>query len=675
VTARNRRIFAQQAMAGLASWPLVIRKALAAAPARRTGSIMDVEHVVILMQENRSFDHYFGTLRGVRGFSDPRAVTLPSGKPVWQQPGPDGLSHAPFHLDSGRTSAQWLESLDHSWKGSHALWKHHDNWIAAKGPMTMGYFRRADLPFYHALTDAFTICDAYHCSVFGPTNPNRLFLFSGTNGLAVGNDGLQAIVNSSEEVNETADQANDSKTFRPYDWTTYAERLSEAGVSWRLYQEYDNFGDNSLAYFARFRGLDAASEDHRRARAWPAASTGVKNSHGGFLMADFAADVIAGRLPQVSWIVAPTDASEHPKACPGFGQAMTAGLIAALTANPDVWSKTVFFLNFDENDGFFDHVPPPVPPISPAMGKSSVSVEGEIYKGEPVGLGPRVPMLAISPWSRGGFVNSQLFDHTSVIRFLEKRFGVFEPNITSWRRAVCGDLTTAFDFSERDEGRGHHLPDTSGYDALAVSQQALPRPLQPSDEPLPRQEKGLRRARALPYALEVNGEVRDGAFALECVNGGAAGAVLTAYAPDGAGPWFYTVEAGQVLGDSLPLVGGYRYEVHGPNGFLRVFEDAAPYTALAAASRYDAATGELILVLHNASGSVLEVVTQPLAYLAQEPRRHRLAPGEGTLDRWAIAAGGHWYDIALRCGGFSRRWAGHVETGRTSHSDPALGSA
>ncbi|HUE65191.1 MAG TPA: phospholipase C, phosphocholine-specific [Rhizomicrobium sp.] len=670
----DRRTFVRQAAAGLAAWPSIIRRALAQPAARKSGTVMDVQHVVILMQENRSFDHYFGTLRGVRGFSDPRPVVLPSGKPVWQQPGPDGSTHPPFHLDTKLTSAQWLASLDHSWKGSHALWKHHDNWISAKGPLTMGHFERADVPFYHALADAFTICDAYHCSVFGPTNPNRLFLFSGTNGLAVGNDGLQAIVNSTDEVNETADQANDSKTFQPYRWTTYAERLSAAGISWRVYQEYDNFGDNALAYFARFRGLDPASEDHRRARGWPAASTGVKNSHGGFLIEDFAADVAAGRLPQVSWIVAPTDASEHPEACPGFGQAMTARLIAALTANPDVWAKTVFFLNFDENDGFFDHVPPPVPPISPDMGKSTVSVAGESYKGEPVGLGPRVPMLVVSPWSKGGFVCSQLFDHTSVIRFLEKRFSVTEPNITPWRRAVCGDLVNAFDFSEPDETQDHGLPDTGGYAAEADAQHQLPPP-RLLHERLPRQEKGLRPARSLPYALEVTGEVQDGAFVLDIVNRGAVGATLTAYAPKGAGPWFYTVEAGQTVSDGLPLGGHYRFDVHGPNGFLRQFQDGLPYASIVAESRYDGATDELVLAIRNTGNRSRRIVTQPLRYLTDALRHHRLAPGEVIEDRWPIADSGHWYDIELRCGGLHRRWAGHIETGRTSQSDPGLGAA
>lgn len=671
MTGRNRRSFIQTAAAGIATWPDIIGKALALPAAHRSGTIMDVEHVVILMQENRSFDHYFGTLRGVRGFSDPRPIVLPSGNPVWQQPDPKGGSVFPFHLDTHSTSAQWLTSLDHSWKASHARWKHHDNWIAAKGPLTMGYFNRADLPFYHALADAFTICDAYHCSIFGPTNPNRLFLFSGTNGLAVGNDGLQAIENPADETNETADQANDSKTFQPFDWTTYAERLSAAGISWRIYQEYDNFGDNGLAYFAKFRGLDPSSQDYRRARDWPAASTRVKNSHGDFLIEEFAADVTAGRIPQISWIVAPTDASEHPQACPGFGQALTARLIAALTANPDVWSKTVLFLNYDENDGFFDHVPPPIPPISPDLGKSTVSMAGEIYKGEPVGLGPRVPMLVISPWSKGGFVNSQLFDHTSVIRFLEQRFGVAEPNITAWRRSVCGDLMTAFDFS-MPNGELERLPDTGNYAAAAVRQRDLPPP-RPETQTRPEQEKGLRPARSLPYDLDATGVVRDGAFAIRIVNRGLVGASLALYTPGRSGPWFYTVGAGLRLEDRLPLGGDCHFALHGPNGFLREFQDASPFSQLIMESRYEAATGDLVLSISNPADQMRDITIAPLRYDNSTPLQHRLAMGQRIETRWSIAKNGHWYDIELQSGNLRRRWAGHIETGTNSVSDPAFG--
>jgi phospholipase C len=422
MSADNRRIFLKHTAAGLTAGalPLPISRALALPAGGKTGTIMDVEHVVILMQENRSFDHYFGMLRGVRGFSDPRPLILPSGRPIWYQPGPDGEAVTPFRLDSKTSAAQSMVSLDHSWKGSQARWNNHDAWIAAKGPMTMGHFTREDLPFYYALADAFTICDAYHCSLFGPTNPNRLFLFSGTNGLAAGNNGLQAIENPTDEPNETADPRNDAAAFKPYGWTTYAERLQAAGIDWRVYQEYDNYGDNGLAYFARFRGLDPNSELYDRARGWAATSNAAntKQSRGEHLLARFEADVAGGRLPQVSWIVAPYILSEHPAACPAYGEQLTARLIGVLAAHPDVWAKTVFILNYDENDGFFDHVPPPVPPIRPGMGKSSM----ESYHGEAVGLGPRVPMLIVSPWTKGGFEQAKN-NRCLAIKHLTRRRG------------------------------------------------------------------------------------------------------------------------------------------------------------------------------------------------------------------------------------------------------------
>ena len=676
MTDRDRREFLKRAGLALGAWPSLIQSALAVPADRRTGSIMDVEHVVILMQENRSFDHYFGMLRGVRGFSDPRPVTLPSGKPVWHQPAPDGQTITPFHLDSVGTAAQWLPSLDHNWKGSHALWQYHDAWIAAKGPMTMGYFSRADMPFYYALADAFTICDAYHCSIFGPTNPNRLFLFSGTNGLAVGNDGLQAVANPSDEVNETADPMNDAKSFAAYRWTTYAERLSAAGIDWRVYQEYDNFGDNALAYFARFRDLDPTTDFYRRGRHWADGSdaANAKQSFGEHLAAEFAKDVAAGTLPQVSWIVAPNIASEHPESPPAVGQALVAKLLATLAAHPDVWAKTVFILNYDENDGFFDHVPPPVPAITPAMGKSTIGVTGEIYKGEPVGLGPRVPMLIISPWSKGGFVNSEVFDHTSVIRFLETRFGVAEPNITPWRRAICGDLVSAFDFTAagKGSGLGAVLPDTADYVAKVTAARGLPPAVRTLAGGLPVQEKGQRPARPLPYVLEVAGSVGDGLFALTIVNQGTAGACFTVYADDGA-PRFYTCGAGQTLTDRLPVAAGnYGFRVHGPNGFLRVFANTAPANPVEIQSRYDDVAQELVVQLHNRGSVATEIIARPLAYILAPPRRYQLPPGQTREGRWAIAASDHWYDIELRSSAAIWRLAGHMETGRPSRSDPAM---
>ncbi len=223
---------------------------------------------------------------------------------------------------------------------------------------------------------------------------------------------------------------------------TYPERLEKAGVTWRVYQEYDNYGDNTLAFFAAYRGGGANAALQQKARAWAPGSTAqnVATTRGDPLVEAFAADVKAGALPQVSWIVAPTRLCEHPDNPPGYGESLTARLLDALTANPSVWARTVFLINYDENDGFFDHVPPPLPATDAAIGKSTVDVAGEVYRGVPVGLGPRVPMLVVSPWSKGGWVNSQTFDHTSVLRFVEARFGVTAPLITPWRRAVTGDL-------------------------------------------------------------------------------------------------------------------------------------------------------------------------------------------------------------------------------------------
>ncbi len=420
----------------------------------------------------------------------------------------------------------------------------------------------------------------------------------------------------------------------------------------------------------------AQGQNLQFALPWPAKSACYSDRLlGEHLVAEFAADVAAGTLPQVSWIVAPKIASEHPEAPPAIGQALVAQLLAALTANPEVWARTVFILNYDENDGFFDHVPPPVPAITPTMGKSTVSVAGEIYKDEPVGLGPRVPLLIISPWSKGGFVNSEVFDHTSVIRFLEARFGVMEPNITAWRRAVCGDLLSAFDFAAlRDEDTAWRtaLPDTADYAASALAERTLP-PAMAQAAALPIQEEGQRPARPLPYALEVIGRPFGGFFELAIFNRGTAGACLAVYGDDD-GPWFYTCGAGRTLNGIL-LVGAspYSFRIHGPNGFFRIFEDKPPYSGIAIGSRYDDTTEELVLTLRNRSTAEAIIQTRPLAYSHVPARLCSLAPGERQEDRWAIAESDHWYHVELRSGSAVWQLAGHIETGRISRSDPAIG--
>ncbi len=674
----DRRAFLKTlaAMTAASTLPASIAKAMALPANRRTGSIADVEHVVILMQENRSFDHYFGTLRGVRGYGDPRPVMLPSGKSVFNQPVPDGTRDVlPFLMDSVTTSGPLIKSLDHSWKGDAAEWARYDCWIKHKTPLTMGHFARADIPFYYALADAFTIGDGYHASVHGPTNPNRMFLFSGTSGLSVGDSGKQAVENA-DDGNWTGDAAKDKADFAAAGWTTYAERLHQAGVSWRVYQEHDNYGDNSLAYFKAFRGLATDDPLHSRGRAIVPGSTAenAKDSDMGHLVAAFAADVAAGKLPQVSWIVASAKYSEHPEAPPAFGESLTARLLQALTAHPEVWSKTAFILNYDENDGFFDHMPGPLPAIDPAMGHSTVDTSGESYQAQAVGLGVRVPLLIVSPWTRGGWVNSQIFDHTSVIRFLERRFAVMEPNISPWRRAITGDLTSMFDFADPDASAIAGFPNTADASTRVAASAKRPAPTVPTAQSMPRQEPGQRPARALPYRLAVHAVDDDApGFPLAFENTGRAAAVFSVYDGDGhAGPWFYTVGAGQTITGRFPAISALA--VHGPNGFLREFRGAmGPEVRVDQTPTADA----IRITLLNRGADKRELTLRAVAYGPMPLSSLTLEPGAKHTLFYPIARNDHWYDLVVedRRSGWRRRLAGHIETGRASRSDPAFGQS
>jgi phospholipase C len=408
--------------AGAAVLPASLRGALAATLADPPGgSLRDIEHIVILMQENRSFDHYFGTMPGVRGFADAAAIRLADGSPVFRQPFPGHAQGylAPFHLDTRATSAQATPGTDHSWPTQHQAWNNGkmDQWVPAKGPFTMGYFTEADIPFQWALARAFTVCDRYHCSVLGPTNPNRLYMWTGM--IDPQGAGGGPVTDNTP--------AHDNVILS---WTTYPERLQRAGVSWQVYQEEDNYDDNALAWFRRFAAAPPPS---------PLWQRGMRKRPAGA----FEADARAGRLPQVSWLVAPTAQSEHPDYYPAAGAEYVASKLDAIASNEDLWHKTLFIVTYDENDGLFDHVPPPVAPRG---------TRGEYVGGEPIGLGFRVPAIVVSPWSAGGRVCSDVLDHTSLIRVIEKRFGVREPNISDFRRRTCGDFTSALRFSAPPDG-------------------------------------------------------------------------------------------------------------------------------------------------------------------------------------------------------------------------------
>lgn len=461
--------------AGFELLPLSMKKALAAPPPQ--GTLDHVEHVVVLMQENRSFDSYFGTLSGVRGFADPNVQRLSTGRSVFFQPdssNPDGFE-LPFHLDFSKTSAAGIADLSHAWTAQLGSWNggKMDNWLPAhrqadgntNGPLTMGYVTRAEVPWHYALADAFTICDMNFCSIFGPTWPNRMFLMTGT----IDPDGKNGgpIITNSEP--------------HPFTWTTYPERLQQAGISWRVYQEADNFGTNMLTHFAQFQQAPQSS---------PLFQNGlVTRSHTAFMD-----DVKKNQLPQVSWILVPSVDSEHPPFLPSKGAQFVNDILDALGSTPEVWGKTVLFLTYDENDGFFDHVPPPTPPPGTAGEFLTVnplpSAAGGIAG--PVGLGFRVPMIVISPFSAGGFVYSGISDHTSIIRFMETRFGVMEPNISAWRRSTVTDLTDTLSFSGRQTGFPQ-LPDPAPLVQKEQQEVAtLPPPTVPAQQSMPAQEPGTR---------------------------------------------------------------------------------------------------------------------------------------------------------------------------------------
>ncbi|NTX80580.1 phospholipase C, phosphocholine-specific [Serratia proteamaculans] len=693
--------------------PASIRKALAIPANNRTGTLNDVEHVVILMQENRSFDHYFGTLPGVRGFSDRITIPLPGGRHVWQQQGENRLV-LPYHLDSKRGNAQRVSGTPHSWVDEQSAW---DNgrmsaWPTYKTPTSMGYYRRHELPFQFALAETFTLCDAYHCSIHAGTNTNRLFHWTGTNGPTAAE---VAVV-----VNEW-DSPGPAEVG--YQWQTFPERLEASGVSWKVYQFLpDNFTDNPLAGFRQYRAASVKvgnpaqppkdftafvpyrDELNAEAPLYKGNGNTLPAADGNDLDAmlnGFRNDVQQGKLPQVSWIIAPAAYSEHPgPSSPVQGGWFTQEILNALTDNPEVWSKTVLLVNYDENDGFFDHMPSPSAPSlredGSFAGKSTVPFDSEIFQhvappgsqeqpppdGRIYGPGPRVPMLVLSPWSRGGWVNSQVFDHTSVLQFLEKRFQVHEPNISAWRRAVCGDLTSAFNFVDPNEETLPRLPATSRHaaDNLRQRQEQLPQvPLPPVDkQQLPHQSRLARPSRALPYQLhvEASSNPEQKMLTLNLYNTGEQGAVFHVYDLLSLEqiPRRYTVEAGKAVSDHWLTADRYHLWLLGPNGFHRELGGSVlqpqPEAQLTPHGDY------LSLTLTNAGSQATTVTLARCPYTQQGPWQIELPAGGRHQQAFATQASGGWYDLSLQDShGWQRRLAGRLENGNHSVSDPLMGKA
>jgi phospholipase C len=678
------------------------------------GDIRDIKHVVILMQENRSFDHYFGSLKGVQGFGDKATILLPGGLPVWQQPStapglPVTSTQFPWPLSSGTFSgtqppspeqgAQNYGGTDHSWESQHGAWYggFMNAWQFAKGgPTTLGFLARNDIPFHYALADTYTIGDAYHCSVLSATGPNRTYLWSGT-------------VNADQENGSFVAFSGGDELGKFLPWQSYPETLQAAGVSWKIYQGTDNFGDNGAQYFKTFADLDPS-----QGGTAPAPGTNVffdnglatvpepldpENFNGDNLANAIKADVVAGQLPQVSWVVTNQQYSEHPDGAPTDGGYYIGKVLQALNADPDVFNSTFVIVNFDENDGQFDHVPPPVPPAGTTdefFTETGSAVIPPIPL--PVGLGFRVPLILVSPWTRGGWVTSEVSDHTSVIQFLEKWTTALgkpakSPNISAWRRTVCGDLTSALDFKHPVFGLPR-LPfitapvgDAHGYHPV------------PASDVMPVQESGTKSARPLPYQLNANltgFTTAGGATTAELALSNSApfagrSAHFSVYdntlatTPSVAAypvgfPGQYTVAPStkkvQTVAAAGPVsaTGTYDITVIGANRFLRRFTgdlaSAGAKVTVAAEYYHQGFKPKFVLNLVNGSSSAVNFTVTTNNYGKAKPVQYHVPAGKTTqhnIDPITSASG--WYDLTVTIDtdkSWSQRFTGHVETGESS---------
>ncbi|KQS30724.1 phosphocholine-specific phospholipase C [Dyadobacter sp. Leaf189] len=805
--------------------PPVIQQALAIDP-EPGSTFYDAEHIVFLMLENRSFDHQLGTLQGVRGYNDPRAIDLPNKNKVWFQSNKEGDTYAPFHLNVKDTKVAWMGSVPHGWSDQTDAMNggKYDKWLDVKKPgrkefshipLTMGYCDRSDFPFYYSLADAFTVCDHNFCSSITGTHPNRYYWMSGT-------------VREKNEAEGMAHLWNISNYVYPeLTWKTFPERLEEIGVPWKVYQNeitmgyglkgeesawLSNFGTNVLEYFKQYNvrfheggianlqtkkdailetigELEKQSDDanaqklaaarkvlasietaqakfnadtfnalsgNEKSLNTRAFTTNINDAdfHAlasmqyddngtertlsvpkGDVFHQFRQDVQNGTLPAVSWLMPPAHFSDHPGQ-PWFGPWYVSEVMEILLKNPEVWKKTIFVLTYDENDGYFDHLPPyTVPnPYKENTGKVSANIdpkldfatrtqqtnpsmsESKLREGS-IGLGYRVPMIVASPWTRGGFVNSEVFDHTSSLQFLEnfvaRKFNkkIVDENITQWRRTICGDLTSVFrpyngekidkpEFLDKKPfiERIHQAQFKQAPDNFKKLTPAEIREISenPASALFPTQEKGVRAACALPYELYVDNhfDKATGAIKVAYKAGNrvfgkqAAGSPFRVYAMnpyqnETLRSWDYSVSAGDSLADQYKISdfenGSYHLRVYGPNGFFREFTGDQNNPLLQVNCEYEARnsklTGNVIISITNQDNKAQAIELVDNSYKTGS-RKKTIAAGGSTQFTFNLAKSFNWYDLSVKVKDsqtFEERFAGRVETGSVTKTDPLMG--
>jgi phospholipase C len=649
------------------------RSAARALPNGWSGTIADLKHVVILMQENRSFDHYFGTLRGVRGFGDKQILTYPNGNNIFQQP--DAARTDLGYLLPYNLTDQVDGDLDHSWDGDHEAWNGGlwNNWVPAKTEETMGYFTRNEIPFQYAVADAFTICDGYHQAIMAPTSPNRMYFWTGTSA------GWTSNPNDYE-----VDFGPDAGTPEV---TTYPELLQAAGINWRVYTNdtvgdsgtypdyfLGDYGDNPLWFYQQYNSTNSraggTSELAIRGAVTPwqpatARGLNIDETHAAYVLSTFINAVNSNNLPQVSWIVAPAGYCEHPSYTPDYGAHYVNTVLQTLFSNPELWSTTALFITYDEHDGFFDHQLPPTPPPS---------VTGEYIDGWPIGPGTRVPMLICSPWTRGGWVDSNVYDHTSMLKFLAAWTGVQPVNLTSWRASATGDLTAAFDFQHPDFSIPANIPTLDQTWALSQLTGGSTAPPAEGDQQMPTQEPGTRPHRPTvhqPWA-DVTVDRTTGQVTAALTNTGRVSVTFGIY-PDNYLAFTATQVTvlqsgpGSYVWDATLTGGNYAFSVYGPDGFLTSFagqvvpagQDAGPVPVVTA--QPSAATKTVTLTLADEGQQEIVYTLTPNEYEGST-QTVTVQLGSPSTISWPTDPYGY-YDVVITTNtadGFRRRYAGRI---------------
>lgn len=434
--------------------------------------LKQIKHIVLFMQENRAFDHYFGTMAGVRGFQDPNVhISKNTGKNVFHQPvnrslwDDDGDYPSSYYPPKNVTEikpwhityqggdyverTQCMVAGTNDWRQNHNAWNkgEMDMWAMANTPFSLGYYRRDDIPTMYSLAGNFTVADHYYESIMSSTDPNRISWFSGTinvNGSVTGGGGLERggpVIDNNDEPKCLVADNKEFFSCRPLKWKTVPEYMFENNITFQFYQDFDNFGDNTLVAFKQYQ--EAAKKKTELAKR--------AVSYVGF--DKFVEDAKHGTLPEVSVLVAPMQLSEHPPYTPKDGEYVQAK-VANAVMNGKNWNSTVLFYSYDETGGLADHVVGPMPPED-AQGEWMVDPYDKKKGKVPTGPGFRVPFYAVSPWTRNGGVFTEHAAHESQILFLEewakavgKPFHTKEMN--PWRRAQFSNLVNMLDFSHHD---------------------------------------------------------------------------------------------------------------------------------------------------------------------------------------------------------------------------------